>query len=175
MTSDSPRSETFADLFRLFAGLRAEGALEQWAVVGAIGALFYAEATPTFDLDVAVLVPQPHGATLFSLDTLYRVLKDRGFEPAGPHVLIYGVPVQFLPGDRGLWREVVEDARTLDYDGVAVRVATPEHLVAMAFDAPEPKRLERARALVQAPGFDRATLAAILTRHGIRDPAADPR
>ena len=83
--------------------------------------------------------------------------------------------MQFLPGDRGLWREVVESARTLDYDGVPVRVATPEHLVAMAFEAPEPKRIERARTLAQSPGFDRRTLAAILVRHGIADRSAEPR
>jgi hypothetical protein len=175
MSGDATGSETFADLFRLLAELRAAGAIEQYAVVGAIGALFYAETTPTFDLDVAVLVPQPPGAALFTLEPLYRALKGRGYEPSGPHVPIHGVPVQFLPGDRGLWREVVERARTLDYDGVPVRVATPEHLVAMAFEAPEPKRIERARTLAQSPGFDRQTLAAILVRHGIVDRSAEPR
>jgi hypothetical protein len=157
------------DLFRLFDELRAEGAIEQYAVVGAIGALFYAEATPTFDLDVAVLVPQEEGAVLFSLEPLYRALAARGFRAEGAHVPIHGVPVQFLPGDRGLWREVVESARVHDYDGVPVRVATPEHLVAMAYDAPEGRRLERARSLLESVAFDRAALAAILARHGIRD------
>jgi hypothetical protein len=173
MSGDSLGWVAFADLFRLFSSLREQRVVEQYAVVGAIGALFYAEATPTFDLDVAVVVPQPPGSALFTLDPLYRALSARGFEPAGPHVLIHGVPVQFLPGDRGLWREVVESARALDYDGVPVRVATPEHLVAMAFDAPEGRRMERAQALLRAPGFDRHTLAAILLRHGIPDRFAD--
>jgi len=155
------------DLFRLFEELRSEGALEQYAVVGAIAALFYVEAAPTFDLDVAVLVPQEPGAALFSLEPLYRALATRGFRAEGAHVPMLGVPVQFLPGDRGLWREVVESARVLDYDGVPVRVATPEHLVAMAFEAPEGRRLERARALLQLDDLDGAALAAILTRHGI--------
>jgi hypothetical protein len=79
------------------------------------------------------------------------------------------VPVQFLPGERGLWREVVERANQLDYDGTPVRVATAEHLVAMAFDAPESRRMQRALALLESPGFDRKTLDDILTRHGIRD------
>lgn len=155
------------DLFRLFEELRSEGAVEQYAVVGAIAALFYVEAVPTFDLDVAVLVPQEPGARLFSLEPLYRALAARGFRPEGAHVPMLGVPVQFLPGDRGLWREVVEAARDLDYDGAAVRVATPEHLVALAFEAPEGRRLERARALLESKDFDRASLSDILLRHGI--------
>lgn len=168
-------TRSFGDLFRLLIELRDQGAFEQYAVVGAIGALFYVEATPTFDLDVAVLVPQPSDTVLLSLDGLYRALAQRGFDAEGPHVLVYGVPVQFLPGDRGLWRDVVDHARTLDYDGVPVRVATPEHLVAMAYDAPEARRLERAHALVASTGFDRVSLAAILTRHGIADHSFDRR
>ena len=130
-------SGSLSDLFRLLNELRREGALQEYAVVGAIAALFYAEATPTFGLDVAVLLPPLDSAGLLSLDGLYRALAERGFHPEGPHVLIHGVPVQFLPGDRGLWREVVDRANGLDYEGVPVRVASAEHLVAMAYDAPE--------------------------------------
>jgi hypothetical protein len=165
---------SFSELFRLLAELKSEGVIEEYAVVGAIAALFYAEATPTFALDVAVLVPQSDGAAIVSLDGLYRDLARRGFEPEGAHVLIHGVPVQFLPGDCGLWREVVERAAALDYAGTPVRVATPEHLVAMAFDAPEGKRLQRARALPGLHRFDREALAEILSRHAIPDRFASP-
>jgi hypothetical protein len=164
MVLETPR---LGELFRVFEELRAEGAIEQYAVVGAIAALFYVEAVPTFDLDVAVLVPQEPDSRLFSLEPLYRALAAREYRPEGAHVRMLGVPVQFLPSDRGLWREVVETARVLDYGGCPVRVATPEHLVAMAFEAPEGRSLERARALLESQGFDRAAPAVILTRHGI--------
>jgi hypothetical protein len=164
---------SLADLLRLLAELKEEGVIEEYAVVGAIAALFYVEATPTFDLDVAVAVPQPAESRFFSLDALYAALRARGHLPAGPHILIGGVPVQFLPGDRGLWREVVERAATLDYDGTPVRVATAEHLVAMAFEAPEGKRIERARALLESSSFDHAELAEILARHGLQDRFTD--
>jgi hypothetical protein len=85
------------------------------------------------------------------------------------HVWIHGVPVQFLPGDSGLWREAVEEANELDYDGIPVRAATAEHLVAMAWLAPESRRLQRAASLLQSKRFDREKLRSILGRHGIQD------
>ncbi len=166
-------SATLGDVFRALQQLESEGTVERYAVVGAIAALFYAEATPTFDLDVAVVVPQPGGSPIFSLDALYRALRERGFGVEGAHVMIHGVPVQFLPGDEGLWRETVSEARTLDYEGTPVRIATPEHLVAMAWSAAEPKRLQRAMALLVSPGFNRDRLREILVRHGIPDRTPD--
>lgn len=166
-------SATLGDVFGVLQQLEDEGTLERWAVVGAIAALFYAEATPTFALDVAVVVPQPGGSAVFSLGAPYRELRERGFAVEGAHVMIHGVPVQFLPGDEGLWRETVSAARMLDYDGTPVRIATPEHLVAMAWSAPEPKRLQRAMTLLGSPGFDRNRLREILVRHGIPDRTPD--
>ena len=167
------RAATLGDVFGVLQELEAEGVLERYAVVGAIAALFYTEATPTFDLDVAVVMPQPGGSSVFSLDELYRALRERGFAVEGAHVMIHGVPVQFLPGDEGLWRETVSEARTLDYESTPVRIATPEHLVAMAWSAPESKRLQRAMALLRSPGFDRNRLREILVRHGIPDRTPD--
>ena len=56
----------------------------------------------------------------------------------------HGVPVQFLPAHNALAEAAVTTARTLDYDGVPVRVIDPEHLVALAFQAGGHKRRERA-------------------------------
>ena len=47
------------------------------------------------------------------------------------HVLIEGVPVQFLPAYNALADEAIETAATLDYEGVPVRVVRPEYLVAL--------------------------------------------
>lgn len=58
-------------------------------------------------------------------------------------------------------------ARTLDYEGVPVRVVDPEHLAALAFQAGGPKRHERAWQLLETGGVDRKRLRTLLAAHGI--------
>lgn len=79
-------ARSLAEPSRLPAEPKREGVIEECAVVGAIAALFCVEATPTFDLDVAVPVPQPPGSALFSLDGLDRALAERDFRREGPPV-----------------------------------------------------------------------------------------
>jgi hypothetical protein len=130
--------------------------------------LFYAEPARTYDLDVAVALPQAGG--LFSLAPVYEWLAKRGFTAEGEHVWIFGVPVQFLPGDSGLWGETVREARCLDYEGEPVRVATPEHLVALATLAPSAKRRERMALLLESQAVDERRLTEICERHGLTPP-----
>ena len=58
----------------------------------------------------------------------------------------------------------------LDYAGVPVRVVRPECLVALSLEpeARTPKRLERAAALAELPGFDSQRLSEIMTRHQLK-------
>jgi len=96
-------------VFGELAELERAGVISGWAVVGAVAALFHAEVTRTYDLDVAVLLP-PSPGKLLLLTPLYERLREHGFEAEGEHVRIHGVPVQFislrLRRDRGpgRWR-----------------------------------------------------------------------
>jgi hypothetical protein len=153
------------DVFAILNRMIEEKLVDSYAVVGAMAALFYAEPTRTYDLDVAVALPR--SSALFSLTPLYEWLGKLGFTAEGEHVSIYGVPVQFLPGDTGLWGETVKEARRLDYEGELVRVASPEHLIALARLAPSPKRRERIAMLLESNEVDEQRLNEILERHGL--------
>jgi hypothetical protein len=158
-------------VFAELGSLVTEGVIGGYAIVGAVGAIFYAEAIRTFDLDVAVSLPEPEGAIL-SLTPLYDHLRGRGFLPEAEHVRIHGVPVQFLSSEPALWREAVDSARVFDYEGIPVRVAPPEHLVLMALEAPAPRRRERVALLVESGAVDREKLVALAQRHRIPLPEA---
>lgn len=157
------------EVFSVLGEMAAAGVVRRWAVVGAVGALFYAEPTRTYDLDVAILLPGEAGPIL-SLAPVYSWLAERGFQADAEHVLVHGVPVQFLSGEPPLWREAVDEARSFDYEGLAVPVASAEHLVAMALEAPSARRRERAALLVESGAVDRARLAEIAARHDIAVP-----
>lgn len=159
------------DVFTVLSELVDEGIVGSYALVGAVAAIFYAEAIRTFDLDVAVSLPVPEEPIL-SLAPVYVHLRKKGFSPEGEHVRIHGVPVQFLSSTPALWCDAVTQARVFDYEGVEVRVAPPEHLVLMALDAPSLRRRERAALLVESGAVDRETLRTLAARHGIALPEA---
>ena len=99
---------------------------------------------------------------------LYTWARAEGFRTEAEHIIVHGVPVQFIPAHNALAEEGVTGARTLDYDGVPVRVVDPEHLAALAFQAGGAKRRERAWQLLETGGVDRDQLKALLIAHQIR-------
>src|SRR5919106_179238 len=145
-------AHSLKEVFALLNRMVEEKVVDSYAVVGAMAVLFYAEPTRTYDLDVAVALPS--SGSLFSLTPLYAWLGGLGVTAEAEHVSIYGVPIQFLPGDTGLWGETVRGARLLDYEGEPVRVASPEHLIALARLAPTPKRRERVAMLLESTPVD---------------------
>jgi hypothetical protein len=106
-------------------------------------------------------------ASLVSLELFYEWAKTRGFPVDAEHILIHGVPVQFLPAHNALAESAVATARTLDYDGVPVRVIDPEHLVALAFQAVGHKRRERAWQMIEVGAVNSQRLRELLLAHGI--------
>jgi hypothetical protein len=141
--------------------------VRDYAIGGATAVLFYAEPARTYDVDVFILLQAPKASPLVSLESLYDWARSRGFKVDAEHVLVHGVPVQFLPAHNALAEEAVVTARTLDYEGVPVRVVDPEHLAALAFQAGGPKRRERAWQLLETGGVDRKRLRILLAAHGI--------
>jgi hypothetical protein len=79
-----------------------EQIIEAYAIVGAMAVLFYAEPARTYDLDVAVALPQRRA---FQPRARLRLAVAAGMSHEVPHVLVHEVPIQFLPGDSGLWGE----------------------------------------------------------------------
>ena len=135
--------------------------------LAATAVLFYAEPARTYDVDVFILLQTPNASPLVSLAPLHDWARSRGFKVDAEHVLVHGVPVRFLPAHNVLAEDAVATARTLDYEGVPVRVVDPEHLAALAFQAGGPKRRERAWQLLETGGIDRRRLRTLLAAHGI--------
>ena len=157
---------SLADVFRVLEDMRASGVFTAYAIGGATAVLFYAEPTRTYDLDVFV-TPREGGADLAPLSGTYEWTRARGFTSLGEHVMIHGVPVQFLPAHNALVEEAIRHARRFEYEGAKVRVIDPEHLVALALQAGGARRRERAWQLFEAGQIDRGRLQTLLAAHGI--------
>jgi hypothetical protein len=151
--------------------MKQEGVLVDYAVGGAMALIFWTEPVPTFDLDVFVFLG---GETtmLVSLDPIYRWAEANGYVADAEHIVIEGIPVQFIPTHNPLADEAVMEAATLEYQGVSVRVVRPEHLIALYLEpsARTAKRLERAAALRDEPALDAERLRDIVQRYNLKLP-----
>jgi hypothetical protein len=165
-------SADFAATLAAIERMKHEGVVADYAVGGAMALVFWTEPVPTFDLDVFVLLPAEATTPLVSLDPMYRWAETNGYVAEGEHILIEGVPVQFIPSPNPLADEAIEAAARLDYEGVSVRVMRPEHLIALYLEpgARTAKRLQRAAALVEESIVDATRLQSILSRYNLKLP-----
>jgi hypothetical protein len=149
--------------------LREAGIISDYAVGGAMAHAFWSEPTTTFDLDVFVLLQST--GILTDLGPIYRWAKDRGYPVVAEHIVIAGIPVQLIPA-YDLASEAVAKAAELDYDGKAVRVITPEYLIAMYLQpsARTSKRLARVGGLLDEGNVDQDLLKELLERYNLELP-----
>lgn len=155
--------ETFAVINQMVA----DGAIEDYAVAGAIGAMFYIEPFSTEDLDVFVLTPDDR--LVIELPG-WEYLKARGYtEIRKEGIVVEGWPVQFMPVNNPLEREAYLNAQVVDYDGISVRVVLPEHLVAIMVKVGRLKDLARVEMFLTQQEVDLDALKEVLGRHGLSD------
>jgi len=146
--------------------MREEGVVTDYAIGGATAVLFYAEPTRTYDIDVFALLPSAGESLLVSLAPVYRWAESQGFTVDAEHLLVHGVPVQ-TAGVQCAGHRCDSHSACHEYQGVHVRVVDPEHLIALALQAGDARRRERAWLLLQTGIVDRPRLRALLSEHGI--------
>jgi hypothetical protein len=156
---------SFENALRAVNELKGAGIIDDYAIAGAMALVFWIEPIPTFDLDVLVMLPESAGP-IVSLDPIYRWAADRRYVTEHEHVIIEGVPTQFLPSFGALADEAIRTAVDRQYHGVSLRVVRPEYLIALFLvpSARTVKRRERAAALRDSPSTDRELLDDVMTR-----------
>lgn len=147
--------------------MQDEGVILEYALGGAVAALFYIEPIETHDLDVFISLPETKGA-LLSLDGVYQYLSERGYDAHEEHVVIEGVPVQFLVASTPLVEEAMSSATARDYGPEQVRVMNPEHLVAIMVELNRPKDRIRLSLFLEQAQLSMDSLFDILERHNLR-------
>ncbi|HYT50454.1 MAG TPA: hypothetical protein VEL78_08690 [Pyrinomonadaceae bacterium] len=153
--------ETFAVINQMVA----DGAIENYAIAGAIGAMFYVEPFSTEDLDVFVLTPDDR---LVIYLPGWEYLKARGYsEIRKEGIVVEGWTVQFMPVNNPLEREAYVNAQELDYDGINVRVVLPEHLVAIMLKVGRLRDLARVEMFLNQKEVDLDALEEVIQQHDL--------
>src|SRR5881227_1064245 len=114
-----PSAIPLADVLRAANELISAGLIKDYALGGALAAIYYVEPFTTYDADI-FFIPKDKGLTA-GIPAIYAHLQAHGWQVEREHLLIRGFPVQFLPAT-GLTEEAVREAERIDYEGVPAKV-----------------------------------------------------
>lgn len=146
--------------------LKEDGIIEDYAIAGGVGAIYYIETVLTYDLDIFFTYKtEPEGLEI--LKPIYQYLTRKGYKKKEGHIVIEGVPVQFFPVYDELSKEAVEHAQKTRFKGVNTKVLSAEHLVAIMLQVFRPKDKERIIMLLDQAKVDKRRLNGILRRHNL--------
>lgn len=146
--------------------LKENGIIDDYAIAGGIGAIFYIETILTYDLDIFFTYKtEPKGLEI--LRPIYQYLTRKGYKKQEGHIIIEGVPVQFFPVYDKLSKEAVEHARKTRFKGVNTKVLSAEHLLAIMLQVFRSKDKERIIMLLDQAKIDKRRLNGILRRHDL--------
>ena len=153
---------------RVLNQMVADRVIADYAIGGAIAATFWSEPVTTYDLDVFVVLPESEMRKIvLTLDKLYGYLKARGYRAHAEHVLIEGIPVQFLPVYDDLIAEAVAQAAKTKYGAAEAKVVRLEYLLAIMVSVGRPKDRARIAHVLETAEPNRKRLRGVLDRHGL--------
>lgn len=147
--------------------LKESGVIKGFAIGGGIATIFYVEPILTYDLDV-FYIPGEEGQGLITLSPIYDWFKKRGYKPHREHIMIEGMPVQFIPVYNELIQEAVKNAVTVKYKNVRTRIIKAEYLIAIMLDTFRAKDRERIIKFLDESKIDMSYLTKVLQKHGLK-------
>lgn len=154
---------------RVVNTLKKKKLIEDYAIAGGIAAMFYIEPILTYDLDIfVILTREKKKSKVIDLTPVYDYMKKRKYKWKGEHIVIEGVPVQFIPVDE-LEEKAVRNAKMITYKGVRTRIVTPEYLVAILLRAGRKKDIIKVEKLLIQAKVRIAVVKKIVRAHGLQD------
>ena len=145
-------------------GLKESGLIKEFAIGGGIATIFYVEPILTYDLDVFYITGEEERG-LITLSPIYNWLKERGYKPHKEHIMIEGIPVQFIPVYNKLIQEAVKNAVIVKYKNVKTRIIRAEDLIAIMLDTFRAKDRERIIKFLDESKIDISYLTKVLQKH----------
>jgi hypothetical protein len=156
-----------ADVLRAANELVSAGLIKDYALGGALAAIYYTEPFTTYDADIIFVASDTTLAA--GMPAIYSHLQSKGWRVEREHLLIKDFPVQFLAAS-GLTEESVRNAVPIEFEGVPAKVFRPEYIIAIAASVGRHKDLARIEQLMSQTTIDEALLDDILRRYNLKLP-----
>ena len=118
------------------------GILNKYAIAGGMAQFYYIEPSVTYDLDLIVNIDSEENA-LTPLSQIYAWAEKNNYLTDNEHIMIEGIPVQFLPEYNPLVSEALANSRNISLFEVDTYILEPEYLMAIMLQTGRPSDHER--------------------------------
>jgi len=146
--------------------MKEQGIISDYAVGGGMASMFYMEPSLTYDLDIFCVIPGD-GKSLNILEGIYKWAGRSGYKTYKEHLIMEGLPVQFIPAYNDLVGDAVGNAAEKKIGRVKARVVPPEYLIAIMLQTSRKKDLLNAGKMLEEAKIDTGKLARILKKYGL--------
>ena len=154
--------------FKIINQLKEEGIIKDYAVAGAVASIFYIEPITTYDLDIMIVLKE-ESDSLISLSTIYDWFRKKGFQFDKEHILIEGIPVQFIPAYSNLVEEALNNSLEKKYENTLIKVINAEYLIAIMLDTFRQKDKERILRFIEESEINYGYLNEILKKYNLSE------
>ena len=156
-----------ADVLRAANELVSADFIKDYALGGALAAIYYTEPVTTYDADIMFIASDK---TLNAgIPAIYSHLQSKGWRVEREHLLLKDFPVQFLAAS-GLTEEAVHNANSIEYESIPAKVLKPEYIIAIAASVGRHKDFARIEQMLDQVKIDKALLDDILHRYNLKLP-----
>jgi hypothetical protein len=153
-----------ADVLSAANELVSAGLIKDYALGGALAAIYYTEPVTTYDADIFFVVSDK---TLSArIPAINSHLQSEGWRVELEHLIVKDFPVQFLAAS-GLTEEAVRAAKQIEYQGVPAKVFRPEYIIAISASVGRHKDRARIEQLLEQARIDKPLLDDILRRYNL--------
>lgn len=146
--------------------LKNKKIIGDFAISGSVAVLYYVEPLLTYDLDIFFI---PVEESIDVLTPIYNYLRKKGYKFDKEHVIIEGIPVQFIPVYNELVNEAVLKSVEAKYGRIKTKVLGLEYLVAIMIQTYRAKDRERLIKIFEEAEMDLRLLRKILKKYNLHD------
>jgi len=147
--------------------LVSAGLIKDYALGGALAAIYYTEPIATYAADIIFIASD--NSLSAGVPAIYSHLPSKRWRVEREHLLVNDFPVQFLAAS-GLTEEAVRQPKPIEFEGVSAKVFRPEYIIAIAARVGRHKDLARIEELTTQGKIDKALLDDILRRYNLKLP-----
>ena len=144
--------------------LKNKKVILDYAIGGGIAVLYYVEPLLTYDLDIFYV---PIEESIDVLAPIYKYLKEKGYKTQREHIMIEGVPTQFIPVYNELVREAVQNSTEVKYGKMRTKVLGLEYLIAVMLQTYRAKDRERIIKIFEEVRVDQKFLKKLLKKYNL--------